>query len=111
MEADTVVVIVAKEQEPECIICLQPDNLVVNTRCSCIYNYHIECLKQTERPTICLLCNKCVDGKQISQGIQTDGVSADLIRPQTSVCSCICCGVIALIVPAVWIGVNLGILK
>jgi hypothetical protein len=110
METDSVVVIVAEEQEPECIICLEPKNLIVNTRCSCIYSYHAECMKKTERPT-CLLCNKSIDGQMKSQGIQTESQDGGAEPPRNSICSCICCGLIGVFVPAIWFGVNFGMLK
>ena len=46
------------EKSDECIICLNPGNLIKNGRCSCIYFYHKECNDKTEYPNRCLLCKK-----------------------------------------------------
>jgi hypothetical protein len=41
----------------ECIICMEPDNLIKNADCSCNYFYHIDCYRKYGK-TNCVLCKK-----------------------------------------------------
>jgi hypothetical protein len=47
-----------QEKENICIICLDGNNLIKNSRCSCIYYFHKECMKKIETPHKCILCKK-----------------------------------------------------
>jgi hypothetical protein len=49
-------VLVTKEEDT-CIICLDSGNLTANAECACVYNYHIDCLKQCDKSQ-CILCKK-----------------------------------------------------
>jgi hypothetical protein len=45
-------------KEDECIICLEPNNLLKNKRCSCIYHYHYRCINNIVKPNECIMCKK-----------------------------------------------------
>ena len=106
MGNDETTVVVIIEQEPECVICLEPKNLVANTRCSCVYHYHKPCMYMAGEAA-CILCKKKFN---LSHSIQSVA-EEEQQTVQPNICFCICCGVIVFISIMVWVGIGIGLVK
>jgi hypothetical protein len=78
--------------EDECIICLQPNNLIENKICACKYKYHQECFNNLVNNDICMLCKK--------------KYTAPIIPETNDCCAYICVGLCILFIV---LGILLGV--
>lgn len=88
-------------QPEECIICLEPNNVIPNKICACKYTYHAECLMKVNNPAMCILCKKEA-APQLEHEHNPNDACIHNLNIFLSGLSCIICIILFLVFCIIW---------